>query len=75
VVLARLICLIPSESNQHLISVELEHGFDMPKSHIPIIVSQEAAQMELTSIGRALHQERHSAFPAERMRAAIGADI
>jgi len=36
VVLARLICFIPSESNQHLTSAELQHGFDMPKSHIPI---------------------------------------
>ena len=36
-VLARLICFIHSESNQHLASAELEHGFDMPKSHIPII--------------------------------------
>jgi len=37
VVLARLICFIPSESNQHLTSAELKHGFDVPKSHIPII--------------------------------------
>ncbi len=35
-VLARLICFIPSESNQHLTSAELEHGIDLPKSHIPI---------------------------------------
>ena len=36
-VLARLICFIPSESIQHLTSAEVEHGFEMPKSHIPII--------------------------------------
>src|SRR6266478_9907599 len=37
VVLARLICFIPSESNQHLTSAKQKHGFEMPKSHIPII--------------------------------------
>src|SRR6266478_7521880 len=36
VVLARLICFIPSESNQHLTSAELEFGFDLPKGHIPM---------------------------------------
>jgi len=36
VALARLICFIPSESNLHLTSAELEHGFDLPKSHIPV---------------------------------------
>jgi hypothetical protein len=40
VVLARLICFIPSESNKYLISAELKHGFEMPKSHIPIIPAQ-----------------------------------
>src|SRR5579864_5430068 len=37
VALARLICFISSESDQHLASAEQEHGFDMPKSHTPII--------------------------------------
>jgi hypothetical protein len=39
------------------------------------VVSQDVAQTELTSIGRALHQERHSAFLVEPMQAAIAADI
>ena len=36
-VLAGIFCFIPSESNQHLTSAELEHGLDMPKSHVPIV--------------------------------------
>ena len=45
VVLARLVCFIPSKSNQQLTSAELEHGFDPPKSHIPIRDGRNVAQV------------------------------